>query len=276
MEDTMRLPNQNTSAEALHDTYGLYHLTRLKADPNCSDLATAFQAAQNQLETRMDQRDAARASAMTALAVRDAQDAALDRQVRAFAHAVVARVNGNRRAPLRQTYFPAGMRNVISAPMDQKLVRVGAILAKLNEETDTSLTAFFEPLQAAEGAMLTALDAHRSALKAETNAFGLLRAEVIHWTDAYRRSYRDLQRMFYQDGDHAESFFRSPTTARSGPSSGEEQTSGDVSAGSGAGAATGGAVASGGTANRSPVTPLIREVPATGASAPVVQGADAA
>jgi hypothetical protein len=107
----MRLLRQNTGCETLHGTYGLYHLIRLKADPQCSDLATAFQAAQTQLKTRLDQHEAARASAMTALAARDARVAALDRQVRAFSLAVLARVNNSRHAPLYQTYFPVGTRS---------------------------------------------------------------------------------------------------------------------------------------------------------------------
>jgi hypothetical protein len=262
----MRLPNQTTSGETLQSTYGLYHLTRLKADPECTDLATAFQAAQDQLKTRLDQHGAARANAMTALAVRDAQNAALGRQVRGFCLAVLARVNNNRRTALYQTYFPSGLRAVISAPIDVELTRVGSMLAKLNEETDPQLTAYFEPLQAAAESMRAAFEAHRAAMDTEVNAFGLLRAESIRWGDAYRRSYRDLQRKFYQDGDHAESFFRSPTVTR-GASQGEE-----AMASGGVAIPPGGHGASAASAALS-VTP---DIAAIRSAAPALEVADAA
>jgi hypothetical protein len=224
----MRLPNQTSSGETLQGTYGLYHLARLKADPECLDLATAFQAAQEQLKTRLNQHEAARASAMNALAVRDAQKAALGRQVRVFWLAVLAAANNNRRTAPYQTYFPAGLRAVISAPIDVALMRVGAILAKLNEETDPQLTTYVEPLQAAAESMRAALNAHGTATESEVNGFGLLRAESIRWVNAYRRSYRDLQRKFYQDGTYAESFFRSPTSTRSGPQGEQTAAAGGV------------------------------------------------
>jgi hypothetical protein len=68
----MRVRPQTTGAETLHGTYGLYHQTRLNADPPCSDLATAIQAAQDQLKTRVGQHEPGRANAMPALAVRAA------------------------------------------------------------------------------------------------------------------------------------------------------------------------------------------------------------
>jgi hypothetical protein len=277
----MRLPTHSTSGETLHGTYGLYHLTRLKADPQCSDLSTAFQTAQDQLKTRLDQHEAARANAMTALAVRDAQDAALDRQVRALSLAVLARVNNNRHTPLYQTYFPAGMGSVISAPMEVEMTRVGSILAKLNEETEPQVRAFLEPLQAAADLMRTAFEAHRAAMDAEVNAYGLLRAESIHWMDAYRRSYRDLQRKFYQDGDHAESFFRSPTPSRGTPQSEETTVSADaadVAGGSSTGTATPkvNAAPHRDTADLASAPTVTLDLPAARLFAPTTQVADGA
>jgi hypothetical protein len=100
----------------------------------------------------------------------------------------------------------------------------------------------------------------------EVNAFGLLRAESIRWVDAYRRSYRDLQRKFYQDGDHAETFFRSPTVTR-GASQGEEAT-----ASGGAAIPQGGRGASAASAALS-VAP---DISAIRSAAPALEVADAA
>jgi hypothetical protein len=238
----MRLPCQTTSGETLQGTYGLYHLARLKSDPQCCDLATTFQLVQNQLKARLDGHDAARANAITALAVRDARRAAFGRQVRRFCLAVLARVNSSRRAPLYQTYFAAGLRAVVRAPIDVALMRGEVILAKLNEETDPQLTVYFQPLRAATDTLHNAHDAHRAAMGAEANGFGLLRAESIRWVDAYRLSYRELQRRFYRDCDYAESFFCNPTVTRGGVQDGDVVAEGPaVVAASGApsGAASG-------------------------------------
>ena len=125
-------------------------------------------------------------------------------------------MNNSRRAPFYQVYFPVGTRPVIYAPVEVELTHVGAILAKLAEEADPSLRAFLAPLQLAAGSTRAAIDARHAASDAEASAFGLLRAESIHWMAAYRRSYRDLQRMFYQDLERAESFFRSSGVAWGG------------------------------------------------------------
>jgi len=48
----MRIPLLSMSAETLLDTYGLYHLTQLQADPELTEITEAFRQAQERLKVR--------------------------------------------------------------------------------------------------------------------------------------------------------------------------------------------------------------------------------
>jgi hypothetical protein len=72
--------------------------------------------------------------------------------------------------------------------MGVELTRVGSILAKLNEETDPPLTAFFEPLQAAADLMRAALDAHHAAFHSgQMRTAGFLDGGTAVLSDIKRR-----------------------------------------------------------------------------------------
>ena len=51
----MRMPLLVFSAEVLLDTYGLYHMTQLQADPELSELTEAFRQTQERLKTSNEQ-----------------------------------------------------------------------------------------------------------------------------------------------------------------------------------------------------------------------------
>jgi len=59
-----------------------------------------------------------------------------------------------------------------------------------------------------------AIDAHKSAMDAEAQAWGLLETEKVNWTDAYKRSYRELARLYYKDPKKANAYFKPPTRHR--------------------------------------------------------------
>ena len=203
----MRLPGYGTSAEALHETYGVYHLSRLEADER-KELATAFGAAQERLKGRMEAYGAARASAMRALAVRDADDDACDNAVRAFAMALRAKSGNNPKAPLYQKYFEDGLNATIGAPLDEELHRCAILLSKLNEEEDPALKPYVQTISSAVATLSQAMDAHRAAMDAEAQAWGLLETEKINWFDAYKRSYRELGRIFFKEPKRADAYFK--------------------------------------------------------------------
>jgi hypothetical protein len=204
----MRLPAATTSADVFLQTFGVYHLTRLEADKAMKDLAEAFAKAQARLKARVEAFDAAHMSTMRAQAVRDGEDDAFDNAVRGFALAILAKVGNSTRAPLYKKYFGDGLRGVIGAPLEEELQRAGVLLGLLAEEEDESLRPYAGTIRSALDALSGAMDAHRAAMDSEAQAWGLLETEKVNWLDAYKRSYRDLTRIFFKDPKRADSYFK--------------------------------------------------------------------
>lgn len=203
----MRLPPLNLAPETLTGTYGVYHLTRLKADPKMKELAAAFEAAQNRLEERVAAQKKAFEACQIAMAVRDGEDDALDTVIGAFASAALG-PRRNYKAPLYLKYFQEGMGAIVSAPLEEELRKAGVILARLAEEEDEALKAHAGVISAAMDTLSMAMDAHRAALDAEIQMDGLVKTEKTNWLDAYKKSYRDLGRVFYKDPKQAEKYFK--------------------------------------------------------------------
>jgi hypothetical protein len=210
----MKLPSITTSPETLLETFGVYHLTRLEADKTTKDLLAAFEEAQKRLANRVNAFKAAERSSMTAMAVRDGEDAAFDNTMRAFALAVLAQVGNSRKAPLYLKYFPDGLNAVIGAPLEAELHKAGVILSKLAEEEDQALKAHAGPIQNAVNELSSAMDAHRAALDSQAQAYGMLETEKVNWLDAYKRSYRDLCRIYFKDPKKADTYFKPPTKGK--------------------------------------------------------------
>lgn len=209
----MRMPGLGNSGDTLHATYGVYHLTRLQADKK-KDLADAFGKAQDRLKQRMDAYEAAHVATMRSMAVRDSEDEAFDDAVRAFALAIRAKVGNSTRAPLYTKYFGDGLTAVIGAPLETELQKASVLLAKLGEEEDEDLKAHAGSISSATDALTKAIDAHKSAMDAEAQAWGLLETEKVNWGDAYKRSYRELARLYYKDPKKANAYFKPPTRHR--------------------------------------------------------------
>ena len=205
----MRLPAVASSADVLYGTFGVYHQTRLEADKQ-KELADAFAQAQTRLKARIEAYEAARTSTMKALAIRDGEDTAFDNAVRAFALALRAKVGNSTKAPLYRKYFDDGLAATIGAPLDQELQRAAVLLAKLAEEEDEALRAYAGTITSAMNALSQAMDAHRAAMDAEAQAWGMLETEKVNWMDAYKRSYRELTRMYFKDPKKADAYFKAP------------------------------------------------------------------
>ena len=205
----MRVPDVGFSAERLHAVYGLYHLSRLRADTTMAELAMAFEQAQNALKKRMEEAVEVQMTAMTALAIRDARDDELDDAVRGFYFDLLSTVVNNRTDPTFLRYFPDGMTAVIGLPPVDEVRSVGILLAKLDEETDPELKQHAGPIRRAVGSLSEALEAYETAVDAARLASQTVQQEKLSWVDAYKLSYRELQRRFYKDAKKAERYFRS-------------------------------------------------------------------
>ena len=224
----MQVPHQTTSGSTLVKEFGLYHLTRLRAEKELAQMAAGWEKSQARLSDRVAAHEAAQASTMTAMAVRDGEDAALDDVVRRFGLAVLSKCGNSRKSPLYMNYFPNGMTPVVNAPLENELQKVNVIISKLGQEEDEELKAFAGPLNAAAGALAHAVDAHRAAHDAELQAYGLVEQEKINWFDAYKLNYRALYHMYYKTPKKAESFFRPVTKAKRGNGGGGTAPTGDI------------------------------------------------
>ena len=210
----MQVPHSATSGSTLVKEFGLYHLTRLKAEKDLAQMAAGWEKSQARLRDRVAAHEAAQASTMTAMAVRDGDDAALDDVVRRFALLVLAKCGNSRKSPLYLTYFPDGMTPVVNAPLEAELQKVNVIISKLGQEEDEELKAFAGPLSAAANMLGQAVDVHRAAHDSELQAYGLCEQEKINWFDAYKLNYRALYHMYYKTPKKAESFFKPVTKAK--------------------------------------------------------------
>jgi hypothetical protein len=215
----MRTPDLDLAPETLLKNLGIYHLTRLKADKNLKDLADAFDTAQKRLKDKMEAFDAAFTSTQTAMAVRDGEDAAFDLTIGAFANAIMTIVGNSRKAPLYLKYFPEGLGAVTDTPLEEELLKAGVILSKLQEEEDETLKAHAGTIRTAMDNLAKAIDLHKAAIETESQAAGLLKVEKVNWLDAYKRSYRDLGRIYYKTPKRVDTYFKPAPKPKKGKDS---------------------------------------------------------
>ena len=204
----MRMPIQAMSADTLLDTYGLYHMTQLQADPDLVGLVESFREAEDRLKTRNQEYRTAAAANLVALAVRNRKDAALDEAVLAFNHAVLEYVRKDRRAPLYLKYFPDGLREVTAASAVTEARKVTTILGLLAGETVEVLKSHATPLTTALQELEAAIAAQLKTIQAEEQAYALLQSEKNAWLDAYRQNHRKLELQFHDRPRRAEAYFR--------------------------------------------------------------------
>lgn len=218
----MRVLDVGSSAERLLNVYGLYHLSRLRADADAACLAEAFGLTQDALKMKMEETQDAEVAAVTAMAVRDAKDDELDDAVRALYFKLLQKVLNKREDPLFLRYFPDGMSAIIGPPPEEEIRSVGILLAKLGEEADPDLKSHEGPIQRTIDALSASLEAHEVAVDKDRLMREAVNEEKLRWIDSYKLSYRELQRRFYKDAKRAERYFR---TVRKSSRGGEKEES---------------------------------------------------
>lgn len=222
----MQLPHSTTSGETLVKEYGLYHQTRLNADKALKEMAQSWEKSQTRLRDRVAALEAAQASTMTAMAVRDGEDSALDDAVRRFYGALLAATHNSRKSPLFGIYFPEGVAAMVNAPMEAELQKVSVLLSKLAQEQDEALKSHIGPITSAMDSLTAAVDAHRAALDAELQAYGLVQQEKVNWFDSYKLNHRTLAQINYKEPKKADTYFKAVNNGKAkakkqGPAQGE-------------------------------------------------------
>lgn len=210
----MQMPHATTSGATLVKEFGLYHLTRLKADKGLKEMADGWEKSQARLRDRVAALEAAQASTLQAMAIRDGEDAALDDAVRRFYGALLQQSGNNRKAPIFSVYFPEGMGVLVNAPMEAEIQKVSVLITKLAEEEDEALKGHAGILTEAMNNLSAAVDAHRAALASELQAYGLVEQEKINWLDAYKLDHRTLAQKFFKEPKKADTYFKPAPRAK--------------------------------------------------------------
>ena len=216
----MRMPPEDSSPLTLHTEYGQYHAARLKADAKLKDLAESFGKVQDRLKASLEALEQAHGATVTAMAIRDGEDEALDEAVRALASTILGLVNNRRKTPLYVKYFPEGMGPVVVAPLEAEMQKVGVILGLLPQEQNPAIAGHAAPLKAALDRLASAMSAHKAAMGAEVQMDGLVRAEVLNWMDAYKLDHRAIGHIYYTDPDKADSYFKKAPKRKKGKDDG--------------------------------------------------------
>ncbi|MEW6758768.1 MAG: hypothetical protein AB1347_11150 [Acidobacteriota bacterium] len=204
----MKMPSSTVSGTTLLRQYGLYHSTRLHADRALESMAAGWDAVQARLRDRVAAFEEAQACTMTALAVRDGEEASLAGALRAFYGALVTKTNNDRKSPLFAVYFPEGLGALVDAPMEIEAQRALVLTSKLAEEKDTDLAAHRAPITEAVKRLLAAISVHKEEMAAQLQAYGRVEQEKVAWFDAYKLDHRTLSQMFYRNPKRAESYFK--------------------------------------------------------------------
>ena len=204
----MRLPNLSLSGETLLRSYGVYHLTRLRADKSLREMADVFEKSQDRLKQRIEAYRMAEASTMTSMAIRDGEDSAFDDAIGRLALDLLKITGNDRKSPLYLKYFPEGITPVVQAPLEAEIQKATVILAKLSEEEEPTIAAHTQLIKSALNNLISAIDTHRSAIEVEMQCYGMLQTEKVNWLDQYKKNYRDLTRIFYKTPKKAERYFK--------------------------------------------------------------------
>jgi hypothetical protein len=210
----MQMPHTTTSGATLVKEFGLYHLTRLRADKGLKEMADGWEKSQARLRDRVAAHEAAQASTLQAMAIRDGEDAALDDAVRRFYGALLQASGNNRKAPSFGIYFPEGVTAMVNAPMEAEIQKVAVLISKLAEEEDESLKSHAGILTESMNNLSAAVDAHKAALASELQAYGLVEQEKVNWMDSYKFDHRTLAQKFFKEAKKADTFFKPAPKAK--------------------------------------------------------------
>jgi len=204
----MKMPAITQSARTMVDEFGNYLKTKLRATKSHPELLAILQVAQTRLIHKDQVWSDSQKAMLTALAVRDEEDDALDSVIRQFSLAVLGLGGTQQDSPVYQKYFDVGMTTVVNAPLECEILKVWMILGKLNEEVDLGLKAYMEPMKAATDKLKEAMSVHRATLEAETRAYSQVQVEKVSWMDTYKLIHKELSHRYGKDTRKAKSFFK--------------------------------------------------------------------
>jgi hypothetical protein len=220
----MEMPQMNSSTETHLDTFGEFHLSALKAEPEAADIATEFEGTQTTLRTTFDARkDADRVVVQVeALVYRGESD--LEAAIKQVEGRVLLFINKNRKAEPYVTAFPNGLGGALAPKGKAQSTEARRIVASLGPATGVpaDVTALLPEVLRLATALDDRCDALDAAEKAALAALALERTELRRWRDQYRKDHGLLTALWPSDKKRVETFFKSakrkkkPDTRRGG------------------------------------------------------------
>ena len=203
--------------------HGVFHLSRLQAEPKMKALAGSFAARQEALEAK----GAAFTLAERAVSAFEAQmakaDFDMDNLVRDLYFSKLAACGNNKKAQAILRWFPDGLSGIIRESFDGEAGKVAGLIAILAETPDDPTAARLLPgLKAMLDTYQSALAALNAGIKAASNSWALVEAEKINWLAAYRKNYADILSACDGDKRAADSFFKKAAKPKKGKDDGPD------------------------------------------------------
>jgi hypothetical protein len=192
----------------LHDSYGLYTLAQLRADPSTADHAAFFAEAMTGLSRRFREQRRAAATTIACLAARDRILQDLVEALRSFNYAVKRQAQGDRTCPIYLTYFPATIADVVGGTPEECVAKAGAIVTQLETETIPGIRTHAEAIATTLEAARSALQRLREARETQSVASRMLHQQKIDWLDVYRQVHARLRIHHHRSPSLAERYFR--------------------------------------------------------------------
>jgi len=208
MEDWMRLPDFSNSADRFVDEYGLYHLTRLHANPRASAVAEAFGRAQRKLALRIVEHRAAGQATSRALADRDSACEEIEDLLRRLTTVLHDRGTEVTAVSPCSGWTGDGEPNVSSSTLQERITSVRTFLAKLNGDTEPELQSYLSAISSALESLTDAVREYRTALAARAHTYRRLEEGKHTWLSAYRWSHERLREIYPEDPKRALHYFR--------------------------------------------------------------------
>lgn len=205
----MEMVQGSAGWESMASEQGVFLLARLQAEPKMKDLAAAFAARQEALESKGAAYKQAKRAISSFEAAMVKTDFDMDNMVRDLYFSKLGACGNNKRDPAILRWFPDGLSGIIRDTVEAEAGKVAALLIVLGESPGDPIAARVLPgLKAMLATYQTTQAALGAAIAAASNARTLVEAEKINWLGAYQKTYADVLALCDGNKRTADSFFK--------------------------------------------------------------------
>ena len=205
----MEMVKGSVGWQTMVDEFGVFHLSRLEAEPKTKDLADAFRQRQEALETKGNAFNQAHKTISAFEAQMVKADYDMDNTVRDLYFSKLAACGNNKKDPAILKWFPDGLTELIRCGFEEEAGKVAALIDILSETPDDPVVARVLPnLKAMLETYQKSIAGLKAAITAASNAWELVEAEKINWLVAYSKSYGDVLSALNGDKRSADTFFK--------------------------------------------------------------------